>query len=40
MPDGKSFVLVQSATRGLVEVRVVTGWARELADTVPVNVNR
>ena len=41
MPDGRSFVLVEPATRGLVEVRVVTGWARESwRDTVPATCDR
>ena len=40
MPDGESFVLVQPASRGLVEIRVVTGWAQELKDTVPGGVRR
>jgi len=40
LPDGNSFVLVQPATRGLVEVRVVTGWTRELHDTVPAGARR
>jgi hypothetical protein len=35
LPDGKSFVLVEPATRGLVEIRAVTGWARELGELVP-----
>ena len=40
MPDGRSFVLVEPATRGLVEVRVVTSWTRELRDTVPTTARR
>ncbi len=35
LPDGESFVLVEPAARGLVEIRVVRGWTRELADLVP-----
>ncbi len=35
LPDGNSFVLVQPAARGLVEVRVVAGWTHELRDAVP-----
>ena len=40
MPDGSSFVLVEPATRGLVEIRVVTGWTHELRDSVPTTSRR
>jgi serine/threonine-protein kinase len=35
MPDGSGFVLVQPTSRGLVEIRLVAGWTRELRETVP-----
>jgi dipeptidyl aminopeptidase/acylaminoacyl peptidase len=35
MPDDSGFVLVQPTSRGLVEIRLVAGWTRELRDTVP-----
>ena len=35
LPDGKSFVLVQPATAGVTEVRVVTNWTQSLQDAVP-----
>ncbi len=35
MPDEKSVVLVQASRRGVVELRVVTGWAEELREMVP-----
>jgi serine/threonine-protein kinase len=35
MPDGESVVLVQAPRRGLVELRVVTGWTEELREMVP-----
>jgi serine/threonine-protein kinase len=35
LPDGESFVLAQPATPGVVEIRVVTGWARELREALP-----
>jgi hypothetical protein len=40
LPDGRSFVLVEAATRGLVEVRVVTGWTQELRELVPAAARR
>jgi Tol biopolymer transport system component len=40
LPDGESFVLVEPSTRGLVELRVVTGWTRELDDLVPATAGR
>ena len=36
MPDGESVVVVQASRRGVVELRVVTGWANELRELVPV----
>ena len=36
LPDGEGIVLVEPSTRGLVELRVVTGWTRELGELVPV----
>jgi len=35
MPDGKSFVVVQPTERGVWELRVITGWVRELEELVP-----
>jgi serine/threonine-protein kinase len=35
LPDGTGFVLVQPTSSGLVEIRLVAGWTRELRDTVP-----
>jgi hypothetical protein len=40
LPDGNSFVVVQPATRGLVEVRLVASWTHELRDTVPAGARR
>jgi hypothetical protein len=40
MPDGSGFVLVQPTSRGLVEIRLVAGWTRELRDTVPAAARR
>ena len=35
LPDGSGVVLVQPAVSGVTELRVVTDWARQLADLVP-----
>ena len=35
LPDGTGVVLVQPATSGVTELRVVTDWARQLEDLVP-----
>jgi serine/threonine-protein kinase len=35
MPDGESFVVVQPTERGVWELRVITGWVRELEELVP-----
>jgi serine/threonine-protein kinase len=35
MPDGKSFVVVQPTERGVWELRVITGWVKELEELVP-----
>jgi hypothetical protein len=35
LPDGSGFVLVQPATPGVTELRVVTAWTQRLRDAVP-----
>ena len=40
LPDGSGFVLVQPTSHGLVEIRLVAGWTRELLDTVPAATRR
>ena len=40
LPDGTGFVLVQPTSRGLVEIRLVAAWTRELLNTVPAAARR